>query len=170
MNKAMVSGRLTRDPDLRYSNGASEQLAIARFTVAVNRPKKNGEEQRADFISCVAFGRTAELIDKYSSKGSRILVEGRIQTGSYKNREGQTVYTTDMCVEKAEFLDHKENARQEQENSQNRQQNQGNTQQRPQNGRNRQQPANPAPPQAPPDAYYQYGWTDELTDEGLPFN
>lgn len=170
MNKAMISGRLTRDPDLRYSNGASEQLAIARFTVAVNRPKKNGEEQRADFISCVAFGRTAELIDKYSSKGSRILVEGRIQTGSYKNRDGQTVYTTDLCVEKAEFIDYKDNARQEQPGSRNRQQDQGNAQQRQQDSRNMQQPANPAPQQAPPDVYYQYGWTDELTDEGLPFN
>lgn len=163
MNKSMILGRLTRDPDVRYSDNPEGRLAIARFTVAVNRPVPKGEKEKADFISCVAFGRTAQLIEKYFAKGSRILVEGRIQTGSYKNRDGQTVYTTDLYTEKIEFIDYKNN----QPEDRNRQQNQSSSQAGQQNA---QQAVQRNPPPPPPEAYYQYGWTDEMTDEGLPFN
>lgn len=163
MNKSMILGRLTRNPDVRYSDNPEGQLAIARFTVAVNRPAPKGEKEKADFISCVAFGRTAQLLEKYFSKGSRILVEGRIQTGSYKNRDGQTVYTTDLYAERIEFVDYKNDSRQSPPEGRNRQQEQGNGQTGQQNTRQSQPPA-------PPETYYQYGWADEMTDEGLPFN
>lgn len=107
MNKALLVGRLTRDPEIRYSQGENA-TAVGRFTVAVDRPyKKEGAEQTADFISCVAFGKTAEFIGKYFTKGRRIAIDGRIQTGSYVNKEGAKVYTTDVVVDHAEFCDSK---------------------------------------------------------------
>ena len=107
MNKAILSGRLTRDPDVRYSQGDTP-TAIARFTLAVDRRfKKNGDEQTADFISCVAFGRQAEFVEKYAHKGTKFDIAGRIQTGRYNNKDGQTVYTTDVVVEEIEFAESK---------------------------------------------------------------
>lgn len=100
MNRAILFGRLTKDAETRYSQG-EEQMAISRFTLAVDRI--GSKEQTADFISCVAFGKTAQFFEKYGKKGSKFLVEGRIQTGAYTNKEGSKVYTTDVVVEKAEF-------------------------------------------------------------------
>ena len=107
MNKVILMGRLARDPDVRYSSG-EEPMAIARFTLAVNRrfAKKDGE-QTADFIGCVAFGKSAEFIEKYFRQGMRITICGRIQTGSYINQEGHKVYTTNVVVEEQEFAESK---------------------------------------------------------------
>lgn len=103
MNKTLLIGRLTRDPEVRYSQG-EQSMAIARFSLAVDRRfKRDGDNQSADFISCVAFGKTAEFIEKYVFKGTKIAVEGRIQTGSYTNNDGNKVYTTDVVVEQVEF-------------------------------------------------------------------
>ena len=112
MNKVILMGRLTRDPDVRYSNSSSgEQLAIARYTLAVDRrfARKNGgdNQQTADFISCVAFGRQGEFAEKYLKQGTKITISGRIQTGSYTNKEGQKVYTTEVVVEEQEFAESK---------------------------------------------------------------
>ena len=105
MNKVILIGRLTRDPEVRYSQG-NEPMAIARYTLAVDRKAKKKEgEANADFISCVAFGKAGEFVEKYLKKGSKILVEGRIQTGSYTNKEGQKVYTTDVIAEGHEFVE-----------------------------------------------------------------
>ncbi len=110
MNKVILVGRLTRDPDVRYSSGDGA-MAIARYTLAVDRrgrrDNNGGDQPTADFISVVAFGRDGEFAEKYLRKGSRILVEGRIQTGSYTNKDGQKVYTTDVVVERHEFVDSK---------------------------------------------------------------
>ena len=103
MNKVILLGRLTRDPEVRYSTGENAS-ASARFSVAVNRKFKNAEgKYDADFINCVAFGKTAEFIEKYFAKGSMVAVVGRIQTGSYTNKDGVKVYTTDVVVEEVEF-------------------------------------------------------------------
>ena len=102
-------GRLTRDPDIRYSQG-ERQMAVARYTLAVDRRGRrsnDGGEQSADFISCVAFDRAAEFAEKYFHQGTKIVVSGRIQTGSYTNRDGQKVYTTDVVVEDQEFAESK---------------------------------------------------------------
>ena len=100
-------GRLTRDPEVRYSQGESS-TAIARYTLAVDRRfKRNGDDQTADFIGCVAFGRSAEFAEKYFRQGLKVVVTGRIQTGSYTNRDGQKVYTTDVVVEDQEFAESK---------------------------------------------------------------
>lgn len=99
-------GRLTRDPDIRYSAGENA-TAVARYTLAVDRRFRRDGEQTADFISCVAFGRSAEFAEKYFHQGIRIVVSGRIQTGSYTNREGVKVYTTDVVVEEQEFAESK---------------------------------------------------------------
>ena len=109
MNKVILMGRLTRDPEVRYSQGQNAS-AVARFTLAVDRrgAKRDSGEQTADFISCVAFGRNAEFIEKYFRLGMRVVICGRIQTGSYTNREGQKVYTTDVVVEEQEFAERKE--------------------------------------------------------------
>lgn len=104
MNKFIGIGRLTRDPDIRTSQSGT---LIARFNLAVDRRFKKDGEQNADFIQCIAFGKTAELAEKYFRKGLKIAVEGRIQTGSYKNREGHTVYTTDVIVEAIDFCESK---------------------------------------------------------------
>lgn len=103
MNKVQLVGRLTKDAEVRYSQGDS-QMAIARFTVAVDRRGKNNE---ADFISCVAFGKTAEFVEKYFSKGNRIGICGHIQTGSYTDKDGKKVYTTDVIADEAEFVESK---------------------------------------------------------------
>lgn len=100
MNSVQLTGRLTRDPEVRYTDGGS---TIARFTLAVNRRFKSESGPDADFISCVAFGKTAEFIEKYFSKGRKMDLNGRIQTGSYTNKDGQKVYTTDIVVENVEF-------------------------------------------------------------------
>ena len=108
MNKVILMGRLTRDPEVRYSQGGENSLAIARYTLAVDRRfKRNGDDQTADFIGCVAFGRNAEFAEKYFRQGLKIIVSGRIQTGSYTNRDGQKVYTTEVVVEEQEFAESK---------------------------------------------------------------
>ena len=106
MNKVILMGRLTRDPEVRYSAGENA-LAIARYTLAVDRRFRRDGEASADFISCVSFGRTAEFAEKYFRQGLKIAVTGRIQTGSYTNREGQKVYTTEVVVEEQEFAESK---------------------------------------------------------------
>ena len=107
MNKVILMGRLTRDPDVRYSQGDSP-MAIARYTLAVDRRfRRDNDQQTADFISCVAFGRNGEFAEKYLHQGTKIVAEGRIQTGSYTNRDGQKVYTTDVVVEDQEFAESK---------------------------------------------------------------
>lgn len=106
MNKVILMGRLTRDPDVRYTQG-EEPMAIARFTLAVDRRGKRDGEASADFPSCVCFRGTAEFIEKYAHQGTKLVVVGRIQTGSYTNRDGQKVYTTDVVVEEAEFAESK---------------------------------------------------------------
>lgn len=104
MNSVQLLGRLTRDPDVRYTDGGS---TIARFTIAVDRRFKQEGGETADFISCIAFGKTAEFIEKYISKGVKIALNGRIQTGSYTNKDGVKVYTTDVVVENVEFAESK---------------------------------------------------------------
>ena len=106
MNKVILMGRLTRDPEVRY--GGANNSAVARFSIAVDRRfKREGDDQTADFINCVAFGKTAEFIEKYARKGTKFVVEGRIQTGSYTNKDGQKVYTTDVVCENVEFAESK---------------------------------------------------------------
>ena len=108
MNKVILMGRLTRDPDVRVSNTADRQITVARYTLAVDRrAKRDGNDQTADFISCVAFDRAAEFAEKYLHQGTKVLVTGRIQTGSYTNKEGHKVYTTDVVVEDQEFCESK---------------------------------------------------------------
>lgn len=106
MNKVILMGRLTRDPDVRYTTGENP-LAIARYTLAVDRRFHKDGEATADFISCVVFGRAAEFAEKYFRQGLKITISGRIQTGSYTNREGQKVYTTEIVVEEQEFAESK---------------------------------------------------------------
>ena len=106
MNKVILMGRLTRDPDVRYSQGENAS-AFARYTLAVDRRFRRDGEATADFIGCVAFGRQAEFAEKYYRQGLKIVVSGRIQTGSYTNRDGQKVYTTEVVVEEQEFAESK---------------------------------------------------------------
>ena len=106
MNKVVLMGRLTRDPEVRYSAGENA-LAIARYTLAVDRRFRRDGEASADFISCVSFGRTAEFAEKYFRQGLKIAVTGRIQTGNQTNRDGQKVYTTEVVVEEQEFAESK---------------------------------------------------------------
>ena len=106
MNKVILMGRLTRDPEVRYSAGENA-LAIARYTLAVDRRFKRDGEQSADFINCLAFGRSAEFAEKYFKQGTKIAVSGRIQTGSYTNRDGVKVYTTEVVIEEQEFAESK---------------------------------------------------------------
>ena len=102
MNSVILIGRLARDPELSYT--PTTQTAACRLTLAVDRPKRNGEDQGADFIRITVWGRQAETCDRYLSKGRQVAVMGRIQTGSYRNRNGETVYTTDVVAERVEFL------------------------------------------------------------------
>lgn len=137
MNKVILIGRLVRDAEVRYTQGA-EPMAIARYTLAVDRRKK--DENSADFISCVAFGKSAEFAEKYLHKGIKIAVEGRIQTGSYTNKDGKKIYTTDVVVESTEFAESKNSAQQA-----------------------------PAEPTADMDEGFM-SIPDGVDDEGLPFN
>jgi single-strand DNA-binding protein len=137
MNKVLLIGRVVRDAEVRYTQGA-EPMAIARYTLAVDRRKKN--ENSADFISCVAFGKSAEFAEKYLHKGIKIAVEGRIQTGSYTNKDGKKIYTTDVVVESTEFAESKNSAQQA-----------------------------PAEPTADMDEGFM-SIPDGVDDEGLPFN
>ena len=111
MNKVILMGRLTRDPDVRYSAGGGDQQAYARYTIAVDRRVRRDNNdpnaQTADFISCVAFGRSAQFAEQYLRKGTKVVVTGRIQTGKYTNKDGQTVFTTDVVVEDQEFAESK---------------------------------------------------------------
>jgi len=109
MNKVILIGRLTRDPEVRYSTSGDGNMAIARYSLAVDRRgrRNNNDEQTADFINCVAFGRAGEFAEKYFKKGMKVGVTGRIQTGSYTNNAGQKVYTTDVVVEDQEFVESK---------------------------------------------------------------
>ena len=102
MNRVILIGRLTRDPELSYT--PNTQSAVCRFTIAVDRPRKDGQDQGADFIRITVWSRQAETCDRYLSKGRQVAVQGRIQTGSYKDRNGQTVYTTDVVADRVEFL------------------------------------------------------------------
>lgn len=140
MNKFLCTGRLTRDPEVRYTEGQNA-TAIARFTLAVDRRFHRDGDQSADFISCISFGKTAEHIEKYWKKGMKMGAVGRIQTGSYKNSDGQTVYTTDVVVEEVEFCESK--------------------------GSQQNSAHNSAPASDPVDEFMNI--PDDLTDE-LPFN
>ncbi len=142
MNKVILMGRLTREPEIRYSQG-DNAMAIARYTLAVNRRFKRDGEQAADFINCVSFGKIAEFAEKYLHQGTKILVAGRIQTGSYTNKDNQKVYTTDVVIEECEFAESKSSSTGE-----------------PQ-GR-------PTPEQANADGFINI--PDGVEDEGLPFN
>jgi single-strand DNA-binding protein len=159
MNKAILMGRLTRDPDIRYTQG-DQPMAVARFVLAVDRRfKKEGDQQTADFISCVAFGKTAEFIERYCHQGTKIVVEGRIQTGSYTDREGRKVYTTDVVIEAAEFAESKTaSAGQNQGSQENSPRNQDNSQNN--KGKN---------VSSEVDEYGFMQIPDDLEDEGLPF-
>ena len=153
MNKVILMGRLTREPDIRYSQNANGSMAVARFTLAVDRRVKREEtEQNADFISCVSFGKPAEFVEKYLHQGTKIVVTGRIQTGSYTNKDGQRVYTTDVVVEEQEFAESKSAAAS--------------------NGGDSSYvaytPSRPEPSQAAGDGFMAI--PDGVDDEGLPFN
>ena len=107
MNKVILMGRLTRDPEIRYANNENN-TCIANYTLAVDRRfKRQGDEQTADFINCVVFGRGAEFAENYLHQGTKIIAEGRIQTGSYTNKDGQKIFTTDVLVESQEFAESK---------------------------------------------------------------
>jgi len=147
MNKAILMGRLTRDPEIRYSQGADGSNAIGRYTVAVDRRRKSngdGTEQTADFIGCVAFGKSAEFAEKYLHQGTKVIVTGRIQTGSYTNKDGQKVYTTEVIVEEQEFAESKASAS------------------------NHDATSRPEPSAAAGDGFMNI--PDGVKDEGLPFN
>lgn len=143
-------GRLVRDPDVRYSTTGDNQLAIARYTLAVDRRFKKDGEQTADFIRCVAFGRSGEFAEKYFHQGTKIVAEGRIQTGSYQDKDGKTVYTTEVVVENQEFAESKQNDGAQMQCSTNQ-----NTQQTP-------------PPMPENDGFMNI--PDNVDDSGLPFN
>lgn len=106
MNKTVLMGRLTADPQVRYSQG-DNATAVARYTLAVNRKFKKDGEPTADFIPCVVFGRSAEFAERYFRKGMQVAISGRIQTGSYTNKDGVKVYTTEVIVEEQEFAESK---------------------------------------------------------------
>ena len=158
MNRVILMGRLTRDPEVRYSQG-ERTMAIARYTLAVDRRgrrSQDGNEHSADFIQSVAFDRAGEFAEKYFRQGMRVLVSGRIQTGSYVNRDGQKVYTTDVIVDDQEFADSKGAA-----SDMSGYQNAGGYQQPAQAQR-------PAPSSAIGDGFMNI--PDGVEDEGLPFN
>lgn len=131
MNKVILMGRLTRDPEVRYSAG-DNSMAVARYTLAVDRRFQYDEgRQTADFIGCVAFGRAAEFAEKYFRQGLKVIVTGRIQTGSYTNRDGQKVYTTDVVVEDQEFAESKASSERNPQSSTGQQGNQSGSRQVP---------------------------------------
>lgn len=145
MNKVVLMGRLTRDPEIRYSQG-ERSMAIARYTLAVDRRFKRDGENSADFIQCVAFDKTAEFAEKYYHQGTKVAVVGRIQTGSYTNKDGQKVYTTEVVVEEQEFAESKAASNE---------------------GGGYQQTSRPAPSQAAGDGFMNI---PDGIDEELPFN
>ena len=159
MNRVILMGRLTRDPEVRYSQG-ERAMAIARYTLAVDRRGRSrsqeGGDQSADFIPCVAFDRAGEFAEKYFRQGMRVLISGRIQTGSYVNRDGQKVYTTEVIIDDQEFADSKGAA-----SDMGGYQNAGGYQQPAQAQR-------PVPSSAIGDAFMNI--PDGVEDEGLPFN
>ena len=110
MNKVILMGRLTKNPEIKYA-GKDNDMVVARYTLAVNRRYKRDGEQEADFISCITFGKSAEFTQKYLHKGMRIVIGGRISTGSYKDKDGKTIYTTDVIVEEHEFAQNKDSGR-----------------------------------------------------------
>lgn len=110
MNKVILMGRLTRDPEVRYTQG-DEPVAIARYNLAVDRKYKKEGEQNADFIPCVAFGKNGQFVEKYLTKGMKIAISGRLQTGSYTNKDGNKVYTTDVVVEEHFFAESKSDSK-----------------------------------------------------------
>lgn len=120
MNKAILMGRLTRDPETRYSQNGNNNLAISRYTLAVDRIRRADQEAQADFIQCVAMGSNGEFAEKFLKKGTKICVEGRIQTGSYTNKEGQKVYTTEVYVEHQEFAESKKGLSEEDKDARDR--------------------------------------------------
>nr|WP_298056602.1 single-stranded DNA-binding protein [uncultured Lachnoanaerobaculum sp.] len=149
MNRAILMGRLTRDPEVRYSSG-ERSMAIARYTLAVDRGFKRGgdsSEQTADFIPCVAFDKAGEFAEKYFRQGMRVLISGRIQTGSYTNKEGQKVYTTEVIIDTQEFADSKGAS---------------------DSGNNYRASTRPSPASASTDGFMNI--PDGVDDEGLPFN
>lgn len=151
MNKVILCGRLTRDPEVRYSQNSQQAMAVARFTLAVDRKfKRDGDQQTADFISCIAFGKTAEFAEKYCRQGTKLIVEGRWQTGSYTNKDGNKVYTNDCLVESMEFAESKSSA---QNNN---------------NGNSRPQPSQADTPNMGNDGFMNI--PDNVEDAGLPFN
>ncbi len=169
MNRVILMGRLTRDPEVRYSQG-ERSMAIARYTLAVDRrgrrsqnPDGGDQQQTADFIPCVAFDRAGEFAEKYFRQGMRVLVSGRIQTGSYTNRDGQKVYTTEVIVDDQEFADSKNsNAGGDSYAGGSGNYGGGNY------GGGYQQPSRPAPSSAIGDGFMNI--PDGVEDEGLPFN
>ena len=150
MNKVILMGRLTREPDVRYLQNADGSMAVARYTLAVDRRRgrNSDNEQSADFISCVAFGRSGEFAEKYLHQGTKIAITGRIQTGSYTNKDGQRVYTTDVVVEEQEFAESKSSAAA--------------------NSGAAYTPSRPEPSAAAGDGFMNI--PDGVEDEGLPFN
>ena len=108
MNSVILIGRLTKDPEMKYTTGQN-QMAVTTFTLAIDRPARQGQEKQTDFIRITTFGRMAENCDRYLAKGRRAAVQGRIQTGSYTNKDGQTVYTTDVVAGNVEFLEYGQN-------------------------------------------------------------
>ena len=154
MNRVILMGRLTRDPEVRYSQG-ERSMAIARYTLAVDRRGRrnqdsSAEQQTADFINCVAFDRAAEFAEKYFRQGMRVLVSGRIQTGSYVNKDGQRIYTTEVILDDQEFADSKGSASD-------------------MSGYGQSAPSQrPAPTSAIGDGFMNI--PDGVEDEGLPFN
>lgn len=116
MNKVILIGRVVRDADIRYSQGANA-TCVARYTLAVDRKFKQEGQPTADFINCIAFGKLGEFAEKYLRQGTKIAIEGRIQTGSYTNKDGNKVYTTDVIVEGHEFCESKSNQNQSQQNN-----------------------------------------------------
>ena len=157
MNKVVLVGRLTRDPEVRYSQGDSA-TAVARYTVAVDRRFKRENEPTADFIPCVVFGRSAEFAEKYFRQGMRVSISGRIQTGSYTNRDGVKVYTTEVIVEEQEFAE----SRAESEANRNSYQ-----QNSHQSGSYQQQAPSPSPSADLEDGFMNI---PDGIDEELPFN
>ena len=153
MNKVVLMGRLTRDPEVRYSQG-EKATAIARYTLAVDRTFKRDGEQTADFINCVVFGRSAEFAERYFRQGTKIAISGRIQTGSYTNKDGVKVYTTEVVVDEQEVAESKAASA-------------NNSGFQPQGGYQQAAPAKPSPNAAIGDGFMNI---PDGIDEELPFS
>ncbi len=155
MNKVIMMGRLTRDPEVRYTQNANGQMAIARYSIAVDRDRKREGEPDADFFNCTSFGKQAEFVEKYLKKGTKVVVVGRIQNNNYTNKDGQQVYSVQILVEEIEFAESKSAS-----------QNQG-MQAQPQQPQQPQQQAPAAPPAVDPSSFINV--PDGIMEE-LPFN